>query len=526
MRGNRESRHVIYINWDGFAYTWYRMVNDHYSGTPHLNALIDNGALCTKSETGVPSITGAMQQCIVSGAWPVDTGNHYKYYNKEQNSVIQYARDNRLENIVEAAQRHDITVASVNAWYFENRGTAEGDTSRPYIKKLPSNFSVRIDEMIKIIHGEPVETGDKSIVFEELPRLLSVYADDIDSVGHNFKTTYAGLSPARTRQQWYDNIAETIMRMDADLGRLVAALSQQGLLETTTIILTTDHGMIHYGLKSRDPDGDVGPGGLTSLHDLADTIAQCGQRWLGRSYNVEVLAQGGMQAKEDTEIVVVPVAVQAQISFRCPIPSEAVDDMLSQLKGKTYYGKHLMNDELIMRGVAAGYADLLISACPPYHFRPGSETRMVEGNHDSLHEQVRHIFTMFSGADILPGILYDSPVSIVDIAPTIARLLGFEGPGDAVGTALDGVLISSLRGPKLQVKRLEEHLDAGDTVVFAGMTEAEAELKVNGKLAGQADAKGEFVLTADLLPGMNRFVIQAKSREKFSRKTIYVYREE
>ncbi len=37
------SDYVLYINWDGFAYEWYRLVNSSYEGTPHINSLLEDG---------------------------------------------------------------------------------------------------------------------------------------------------------------------------------------------------------------------------------------------------------------------------------------------------------------------------------------------------------------------------------------------------------------------------------------------------------------------------------------------------
>lgn len=511
---------VIYINWDGFSYQWYEMVNASYAGTPHLNALLKDGTLCTRSEPGVPSITGAMQQCIASGAWPADTGNYYKYYNLAENRVVQFRRDNRLENIAEAAARHGIRVTAVNAWYFENRGTFEGNVACPYIQTgLPSNFSQRVDAMIKVIKGEVVMTGGKRVVFDQMPRFLAVYADDIDTVGHNLKVTYEGLHVADTRGQWHDNLAQTIMFMDADLGRLVEALKERGVYERTAILLTTDHGMVQHGAAFRLSDKQAyPPEAYTKLPDLADAIAEAGIPAKGRRYRVEVLPNDGMQAQADTEIVIVPCALQAQITFRFSVAAEDVAHILSQLKREPYYGGHLTHEELVRGGTGPDYADLLISARPPYGFRPDppGEPRAVAANHDSLHGQVRHIFTMLAGAGVKRNAVYEGKVTIADIAPTIARLLGFEGPGNAVGTSIDGALEANLQGPPLRLFAYE-----GDGFL-AGKTDPGANIRINGQEAGVADEQGLFRVSTQLYDGMNRLVVEAERDGRKSRHTIYM----
>ncbi|MGI2293478.1 alkaline phosphatase family protein [Paenibacillus sp. GXUN7292] len=518
------SDYVLYINWDGFAYEWYRLVNSSYEGTPHINSLLEDGVLCAQARTGVPSITGAMQQCLASGVWPADTGNYYRFFDAENNVVVQFARENKTENIAEAAVRHGISAAAVNAWYFENRGLFEGNTQQPYIKVAgsPGNFGQRADTLIKLINGEPVRTGNFCYVPDELPRFISIYADDIDTIAHNAITPYDYLSIASSRQEWYDNIARTIMRMDQDLGRIISALKNKGIFERTTILLTTDHGMVHYGAESKETVNNGQPGAITSLADLAASIAEIGLKHIGKKFLVEILPVAGMKAHQLTDIVIVPVTLQAQITFVNPLCHKAIHDFVGEIKVKKYYGAHLTKEELIKAGLPANYADLLISARPPYHFRPDPEgMSAVGGNHDSLDPQVQHTFTLLSGANIVKGAVYEKPVAIVDIAPTLARLLGFEGPSHAVGTALDDILAEHLRGPHLTIHPLAE-IVYGVNVSISGKTAASASITINNKYAGYSDENGEFSFIATCTTGVNRYVVETAFEDKTSKKTIYV----
>lgn len=570
---------VIYMNWDGFAYEWYRLANQAGRATPNLNALIRDGVLFTKAHTGVPAITGAMQQAIAAGAWPADTGNCYKYYNKNENKVIQFGRNNRLENLAEAASRHAVSAASVNAWYFENRGAFAGDERHPYITAdHPSNFTKRVDELIKVIHGESIVSGERELLFDEVPRLLSIYADDLDAAGHNGKLTYESLQVADEVSSWYDNIVETAVLMDADLGRLITVLKKRGIFDQTAFVLAADHGMVNYGSTQRYVDRDAYPdSAYTSLYDLAETISETVAE---HGYQVEVLPAGGMEAKQETDIVLVPVNLQVQVTFRHDTAAEMSEPIVQALKSKLYYGTHLVKEDLICRGAATDYADLVISAKPPYHFKPDApdQVRLVGGNHDTLHEQSQHVFLMMSGAGVQRGIIYDEPVGIIDIAPSLARLLGFEGPADAVGTALDVALKEPLRGPKLCLSpvldegvskeiALEEAVqvddamqsaavsdvaglnadsrskpageDEGSTydwlnnatarftsddenITIAGTTAAGAALRLNKQACGSADEQGQFEIAASLQPGMNRLVVEAEHGGRKTRKILYL----
>lgn len=516
---------VIYINWDGFAYEWYRLANEAYGGTPQLNRMLQDGVLFTGAQTGVPAITGAMQQCIASGAWPVDTGNTFRYYDADRNAVVQYARDNLLENVAEAAARNGVSLAAVNAWYFENRGTFAGDERRPYIQApplsgpLPGIFRSRVEAAIRIIEGKPVMTGDRIYRPESMPRFLSIYADDLDTVAHNVKVTYDGLEVARTRKQWQDNIIFTLQRMDEDLGRLVDALRKRGIYERTTIVLATDHGMVPVGADTAEPEPPYPPEACSSLPDLLRTVAAAGWPFIGRDYRVEALCRSGEQARANTEVVVTTVGLQAQIVFRLPFQREAADEIVRRLRFKPYYGAHLHREDLMRRGVPGHYADLVVSPKPPNHFRTDGQLKCVGGNHDSLDEQVQRVFLMIAGAGVKRGAVCDLPVSIVDIAPTIARLLGFEGPHGATGTALDEALDEAFRGPRLAVNCECTDKDAAEVRV---VTEPGARLRANRLVVGTANSEGEFRFAFTLSPGMNRLVVEAEAAGRLTRRTLYL----
>ncbi|MCU6708628.1 alkaline phosphatase family protein [Paenibacillus sp. J5C_2022] len=526
MLSEVSNNYVLYVNWDGFSYHWYELANaDGHQGTPNLNALMQEGVLFTHARTGIPSITGPMQQAIVSGAWPVDTGNSYRYFDEEKNAVIQYGRDNQLENIAEAAVKRGIRLAAVNAWYFQERGAFAGNEQQPYIEGGGvSGFTERVDEMIKVIMGESFVSGGKTMTMPDVPRFLAIYGDDIDSVGHNEHDTRDDEVVSPSIPEHNDAMARTVSRMDADLGRLVQALKDRGIYDKTTIFLTTDHGMIMYGADSADAQEPVPPA-TSSLPDLLGTIAEIGTETRGSQFKVESLYKEGEGAQPDTEIVVTSVGLQAQIKYLIPLENEVKQRIIEEVQKKEYYGTHLLKEELMRRGAPAHFADVLISPKAPYNFKTGdpSQVRTVRGQHDSLDERAQRVFTMISGEAVNNGIIYDQPVSIIDVAPTMARVLGFEGPSGATGRVLDDVLIEKYKGPNLTVHYPADNgIVSEGSITVQGQTEPKAMIKVNDQLLGTADASGHFAVPFTLMHGLNRVIVEVESGGKETREVLFV----
>ena len=215
---------LLYINWDGFSASWYRMAHASPLGTPNLDNLIAQGTVLLQQRCGIPAITNPMQQALISGAWPEKTGNCYCYFDKAARRIVKTGRLNPCETIAEAAVRHGLTCASIHGWYVENRGCTPGDAGNPYIADISlRNFEGRVQLLLDYLAGKPVPSGEKMITLLNRPDFLTIYADDIDTVCHNgARLPYAEMRRASTIDEWYENIQYAVWRMDQALERAVA----------------------------------------------------------------------------------------------------------------------------------------------------------------------------------------------------------------------------------------------------------------------------------------------------------------
>ncbi|HBM80657.1 MAG TPA: hypothetical protein DD426_07460 [Clostridiaceae bacterium] len=429
MDTRKQKEHVVYINWDGFAWYYYELANKNGSLKTHfINELAKSGVLFTNAYTGIPSITNPMQTAIVCGAWPKTTGNCYRYYDRKTNKVIQFGRENKAETIAEAAVRQGINAASVQQFILQDRGTKAGDNKNPYIQYEKADYSLRFDTAIKLIKGEAVGKWGQRIRLRGIPGFLALYMDDLDGIGHNNGTTY-GVRQVKTEEDRVNSVLKRLNEMDEKLEEFVQASKDAGIYDDTSFILTSDHGMAPYGQQDLEYDGY----GYTKLIDLIKTIESL-------NYRVDVLDKG-QGASHDADIVIVCVGLEAQLTFARDYSDDEIVRIINAVKDKPYTGAIMTRDEMEKRGAMEGFADLLISPKPPYSFQPSRRLFIAGGQHDSLDESAQHIFSMMWGKGIKKGYVYTKKMYNIDFARTMAKLLGIDGPKDATGGILEGALL-------------------------------------------------------------------------------------
>ncbi|HBF37859.1 MAG TPA: hypothetical protein DDW50_11115, partial [Firmicutes bacterium] len=142
-----------------------------------------------------------------------------------------------------------------------------------------------------------------------------------------------------------------------------------------------------------------------------------------------------------TDIAIVTVGLQVQLSYVGqfdPVVIHLKNQKIAELlKNKVYVDQIMFPDEMASRGLKPGFADLIISPKPPYHFHlPNTKLKVARGQHDSLAEEAQHIAAFMWGKDIKKGFLCTDIIHNYDFTPTMARLLGINAPLDATGKVL------------------------------------------------------------------------------------------
>ena len=394
-------QHVILVDWDGF--------DPDYLGRapmPNFDALARRGSVSLAQST-FPTLSNSARASMASGAYPERHGNVAYAYDPVSGLVHGQDRTLTAETITERLAAAGKTLACVQWYMVENRGAFAGDPEHLYVEP-GGPFADRVTVAIDILNRRPVipVTGAEPVIVPRLPDFLAVYADDLDALAHREGTTSSGM--------------DTLLSdMDRELGRLVQATKDLGIFDVTTFLLTSDHGMTDWS-QSLVPD---------AVAALA-----------GTGYVSEVVGPDSSPAAE-TEVVLLPNAVaSATVALRGRAQSDegrrAVRQALDSL-GPTLVRRVLDAGDLVSLHSASRLGDFVVEAQPPYGFAlslpfPG----LSRASHGSTGELT--VPLLVSGPGFGQGVRLRDP-GLVDIAPTIAALLGVPAPAQAQGRALSRI---------------------------------------------------------------------------------------
>ena len=277
-----------------------------------------------------------------------------------------------------------------------------GDAEHLYVQP-GGDFGHRVDVAIDILNQRPVDSGGTQVVVPKIPDLLAVYSDSLDSLAHR----EGAESP---------NIGPLLAQMDADLGRLVQATKDVGIFGETGFILISDHGMTSWN--------------RTLIPAVLAAVQQAG-------YVPEVVTPGRSPAPA-TEVVIVPNAVRyGDITLRGRAGTEeGRADVRAALESlsPSYISQVLDGADLDAMRASPKLGDLIAEAQPPYGFAlsepPEGEWRASHGSTQEL-----DVPFLVSGAGFRRGVPPEAP-NLVDVAPTIAALLGVAPPDHSQGRIL------------------------------------------------------------------------------------------
>ncbi|MDA2803068.1 alkaline phosphatase family protein [Nocardiopsis suaedae] len=396
----RPSGPVILIDWDGVAPSY---LDEHLDAcAPVLSGLMWTGSHATMGGT-YKSVSNPNRASAATGARPEVHRNTAYVLDPATGKARGQTRTMRAETLAEALRRQGRTVLSAGWYIVEDRGTAYGDPEGLYTQAR--TWEENVDAVAAALRGEPVDSDGTPVRLPRIPDLIAAYSADLDTIGHRE-------GPRSPR------IPERLSGLDAGLGRIVAEVRRAGLLGRTTFVLVSDHGMTGY-TRSLEPA-------------VFRAIT-------GAGFSVERLYSG--QAPDPaTEVVLTasPRAANAYLRGAAAAP-EGRARLLRALHGLDELEAVLTREDLDALGAAPEEGDLTLDARPPFAFiDPDAVGGTERGGHASLREA--HAPLTLSGPDVRArGRLCDP--GIIDVAPTVCRLLGAAPPAHAQGRVLDEVLV-------------------------------------------------------------------------------------
>lgn len=389
--------HVIVISLDGYpAYA----LRDPQTPAPTLRRLIREGAWAPEGMTNVnPTVTWPNHTSMVTG---VDASRHGVLYNGmpvRKDGTVRIDPWVAKQELVQAPTVYDLvhargmTTAEVDWVAIQDAPSI--DFAFPEVPKPGSAIAQEMNFDVEGFSKTPITYRDEiwtqaaiHIVQKHKPNLLLFHLLTTDSAQHKYGARSLGA-------------ISSLALADRQVERLIAAVRGAGMLESTTLLVVSDHGF-HSSKR------EIRPAALLK------------ERNIGR---VTVIPEGGT------------AMIYGQVD----------PDMFRNIEG---IDQVILPDRFSKHGFpqAGGrMADLVLAAKDGYSFSGSASGPVVSdippsantGNHGYLlsNPDMRPIFIAW-GAGIQPGARVDS-VRTVDIAPTIAKLLGIE-MRNIQGTPIDG----------------------------------------------------------------------------------------
>ena len=385
--------HVILVDWDGFDPDYLDL-----APTPNLDALASRGSL-SMAESTFPTISNPARASMSTGAYPEVHGNAAYYFDGESNEVVGETQFLAAETISEALAAEGRTTASVQWYMVRDHGTSYGDPEHLYVE--PGGlFEERVDAAIEILNLRPVDSGGKMVTVPKIPDFLAVYGVDLDAFGHAEGAEGPNMGPL-------------LSELDRQLGRLVQATKEVGIYEQTAFLLTSDHGMTTWD------------------RSLAEDLASMSV--LGQHPEI---ALPGRPVSPDAEIVIVASAgriADVTLRGRAATP-EGGREVRAVLERMPQISRVLGPADLDALHASDKLGDFVFEARAPWGFKlPEPEEGTTRGAHGSTREL--QVPLLIAGAGVRVGAV-PKDAKLVDVAPTIAALLGVRPPVDAQGRAL------------------------------------------------------------------------------------------
>lgn len=405
---------------------------------PHFGPFINKAAYVKNIEPVWPALTYACHVSVLTGCY---VGRHGVFHNEKirrggyfNEPWFNLKKDVMVPTLLDRAKEHGLVTCSLS-WPVS--GGADYDMNMPMIVPyhytgwepemwLEGTATKNLMERYFHKHGRYIKGPDRSLdlltmalaldILEDFdqPDIMLVKMCDLDSVRH----TYGVHHPKVTDQ---------LRKHDAEFGALVEVLRRLGQLDQTNIVILGDHGM-------------------TDIHDVL-------------LLNVLLREAGFIQIDHEGNLTSFDAlshsnGLSAYVELRDP------SDFSMKRKVRTFL-ETLMNDpqiqlDYVMEAEEAwqvfgvkGPFDFILESKLPISFGerldgntiwgskvPGDH-KMGAATHGGSPKRAEVTTFIASGPDVQDSVVIERR-SMVDEAPTMARMLGFEMPGT------DGMAIEEL----------------------------------------------------------------------------------
>ncbi len=376
---------VIVLSWDGVRHDYLDRAD-----FPALKRIEEQGIRADRLVPVFPSSTFPNHVALATGTHADRHGIVNNVFRDSERGLYNYSKEAdwiEAEPIWSAAERQGVRSAT----YFWVGSETDWHGSGASLRKTPFDGGV----------GE-AEKVDQIVAWLDLPdpqrpRLIMAWWHGADGVGHS-------------RGPDHPAIVEQLMEQDAHLARLLASIDERDLWHRTTLMIVSDHGMtevdevidIRGPLEDAGIDADIIPGAATATVFLNDKAAQPeALRVLGEIPEVAVYA-----------------AADLPDEFRLRHPTRNGDLMLVTTPPRTFFQAQAG----LLRTAAVYLGGLL------FDWKPGMHGYATD------HPDMGAILLAL-GRGVPTGARIGA-VRSIQVAPTIAKLLGIAPPAHAEGAPI------------------------------------------------------------------------------------------
>lgn len=380
-----EAPTVILLSWDG--------VRPDYLERAEFSALERMAREGVRAERLIPvwpPNTFPNHAALATGTYADRHGIVNNRFLDRDRGLFSYEADGdwlEAEPLWAAAERQGVPAAT---FFWVGSETDWHGTGARY-RKAPFDSSVseseKVDQILAWI----------DLPEAERPRLVMSWWHGTDGVGH-------ASGPA------HPAVARQLAAQDRELGRLFAGLDERGIWDRTTVIVVSDHGMAEVN-EAIDLGAVLGADGIRARVMSGGGVAHV---------YLEDPTQAGLTVRRLNAIAGVRAFSGPELpaELRGHHPRRTGDVVAFTDPPRTFYRLNGMERTWVMFRGLLGHK------------------RGTHG-YDPEHPEMAAVFLAL-GRGVSPGHELGSPRAI-DVAPTVARLLGIEAPASSEGSPIAGI---------------------------------------------------------------------------------------
>lgn len=432
---------------------------------PNMQMIVKNGIIFTDAKTVFPSITLAAQASLFTGNYPGRhkiTGN--EWFDKNSETYRKYSADVWYEDIIgsEGKANQDLS-ANVKTIYeaakndrnmdstviFNHYSRLNSGTTRwitPGAEELLNQLTNKYEKLDSNAVSEALE----ELKYHALPGIMTIYLPGLDAYSHFYGPQ--GEDPHNQEYYLKNYIdwqigrllnGDVVLDEGDDPAKRFDGLIGEGLMDETLIIIVSDHGQARV---VRDNKYEI------SRNELKEILKDCGydsRSWIFYPKGDAIAApNGGMAHIYIKNIETKKWNDQPELSHLRPaldafISQTFVDRILVKYKGsggyEVYTGQGKTQDlqtffeadpyygnavDRIQGLYSTRSGDIILLAKDSWYFADGK----FNGEHGGLSLAESYIPMIFSGPTIRKGVTDPTPARSIDLAKTLADLLGFSMP--------------------------------------------------------------------------------------------------